>query len=102
MVYCTNCGEQNPDDAEFCKKCGAALRPGMSDRRARYERERGMCFGVPIGVQVWGILFGLIIVLWGAFELLGLSFNFWAVVAIIFGAIILIGALRRGSTGKTA
>jgi pSer/pThr/pTyr-binding forkhead associated (FHA) protein len=24
-VYCTNCGEQNPDEAKFCRRCGRPL-----------------------------------------------------------------------------
>jgi pSer/pThr/pTyr-binding forkhead associated (FHA) protein len=28
MPFCTQCGHQNPDDARFCSKCGAALRGG--------------------------------------------------------------------------
>jgi len=95
MVYCPKCGEQNPDGAEFCVKCGAPLYPERSYRRDRWERN--LCFGVPISRQVWGILFGLIIILWGLSEVVGLHFNFWALVAIFFGAIILTGALRRGS-----
>jgi ribosomal protein L40E len=28
-VFCTRCGQQNPDEAEFCARCGTALlRPG--------------------------------------------------------------------------
>lgn len=28
-MFCTRCGQQNPDDAEFCARCGTALlRPG--------------------------------------------------------------------------
>jgi pSer/pThr/pTyr-binding forkhead associated (FHA) protein len=33
-VFCTQCGQQNPDDAHFCARCGAALAPlagGVSD-----------------------------------------------------------------------
>ena len=25
MIYCTNCGHQNPDGANFCSQCGTAL-----------------------------------------------------------------------------
>ncbi|RYP87584.1 FHA domain-containing protein [Nocardioides guangzhouensis] len=25
MPYCTNCGEQNPDDARFCSQCGTRI-----------------------------------------------------------------------------
>jgi pSer/pThr/pTyr-binding forkhead associated (FHA) protein len=26
-VYCTRCGQQNPDDSRFCARCGLALAP---------------------------------------------------------------------------
>lgn len=94
MVYCTECGAQNPDDGEFCVKCGAALYPARSYRRGWRRRDREMCFDIPVSGQVWGIIFGLIIILWGLSELIGLRFNFWALVAIVFGIIILMGALR--------
>jgi len=94
MVYCTECGEENPDDAEHCVKCGAELYPGRSERRARRRREREMCFGVPVGGQVWGLILGAIIVIWGLSELMGRHINFFALVAIALGFIILAGVLR--------
>jgi hypothetical protein len=27
-VFCTQCGQQNPDDSRFCSRCGNALRAG--------------------------------------------------------------------------
>ena len=27
-MYCTNCGEENVDDARFCKDCGGSITPG--------------------------------------------------------------------------
>jgi len=56
-----------------------------------------MCFGVPIAGYTWGLLFGLVIILWGASQLFGLDFNFWAIFAVAFGLIILWGALQRTS-----
>jgi pSer/pThr/pTyr-binding forkhead associated (FHA) protein len=26
-VFCTQCGQQNPDDSRFCARCGAAMNP---------------------------------------------------------------------------
>lgn len=94
MVYCTECGEQNPDDAEFCVKCGAALYPSRSYERSWHRRDREMCFGVPVSGQIWGIIFGLVILLWGLSKLVGIHFNILAPIAIVFGLIILMGALR--------
>lgn len=31
-VFCTQCGQQNPDDAKFCARCGATLTVPGSDR----------------------------------------------------------------------
>jgi hypothetical protein len=97
MVYCTECGEQNPDDAEFCIKCGASLYPSRIERRDWRRWDREMCFGVPVSGQFLGMIFGLIIVLWGLSELIGMRFNFWGIIAIVFGLIILMGALRGSS-----
>ena len=34
-MFCTQCGQQNPDDSRFCARCGAAVsRPGTSDAAA--------------------------------------------------------------------
>ena len=31
-MFCTQCGQQNPDDSRFCARCGAAVsRPGSTD-----------------------------------------------------------------------
>jgi hypothetical protein len=97
MVYCTKCGESNEEGTEYCVKCGASL-TGRSTvhRRSRYERE--MCFGVPMSGSVWGLLIGAMIVLWGLSELVGISFNVAAIFAVVFGAVIVINALR-GSSG---
>ncbi|MCW2607989.1 MAG: domain containing protein [Frankiales bacterium] len=34
-MFCTQCGQQNPDDSRFCARCGAAVsRPGSGDAAA--------------------------------------------------------------------
>jgi pSer/pThr/pTyr-binding forkhead associated (FHA) protein len=34
-VFCTQCGQQNPDDSRFCARCGAAVsRPAAADSGA--------------------------------------------------------------------
>ena len=30
-MFCTQCGQQNPDDSRFCARCGAAVRPAGGD-----------------------------------------------------------------------
>jgi hypothetical protein len=93
MVYCTECGEENEEGRRFCKKCGARL--GARVGRRVYRSEREMCFGVPMSGYVWGLLLGIIIVAWGASQLLRLDFDFWAIFAVAFGGLILWHALRR-------
>ena len=96
MVYCSICGEQNPDEREYCSKCGGALHPDRPYRRTwHYEKAP---FSPLRGVGLW-IFLGLMIILWGATEIMreffGLRINFLALVAIIFGAIIVAGAVKR-------
>jgi uncharacterized membrane protein YvbJ len=96
MVYCTKCGESNEEGTEYCVKCGASLTGSTKvHRSSRYDRE--MCFGVPMSGSLWGILVGAVIVLWGLTELLRIDINFAAIVAVAFGAIIVINALRKSS-----
>jgi hypothetical protein len=102
MVYCTKCGAKNPDDGNVCTQCGASLyaeaRPTKRRERRKHEEE---CFGIPRGGTVEGLAFGAIILLWGAIMLLqqpgiGLidpRISPWPFAVIIFGVLILIGAL---------
>ncbi|MBS7620037.1 zinc ribbon domain-containing protein [Candidatus Bathyarchaeota archaeon] len=96
MVYCSICGEQNPDDREYCSKCGGALHPERSYRRI--QRSEKSPFYPLRGVGLW-LFLGLLIILWGVTEIVSEFFririNFLALVAIIFGAIIIAGAVKR-------
>lgn len=102
MVYCTKCGTKNPDDAETCSNCGASLHPVREEReryyRRRYESE---CFGLPHGGTIVGIAIGAIILLAGMIVILqqtgtiSTTVGIWPFVLIIFGILILIGALYR-------
>ena len=80
-MFCSQCGEKNPDDARFCSKCGAALAAAEAPAPAaapapppsavaRGTRTNGMS----IAALILGIL-GII--------------SFWplSILAIIFGAI---------------
>ena len=95
MVYCTNCGEKNEEGTEYCVKCGASL-TGRVRRSRRYDRE--MCFGVPMEGSTWGLIIGALIVLWGVSELMGVNINVAAVFAVVFGALIVINAVRQSSS----
>jgi len=42
MIYCPDCGAENEDDADYCIKCGAPLREGVSrtyHRDEKYEKD---------------------------------------------------------------
>jgi len=102
MVYCTKCGTKNEDTALVCVKCGASLETGIYEPR-RYERKRAEeeCFGLPYGGIIIGLAIGVIILLWGAFEFakqvgwVSKAPEMWPIIIIIFGLIIVLGALYR-------
>lgn len=111
MVYCSRCGTQNPDTNVHCTNCGAPLYtvgeryPG-SDRE-HYRKMENECFGLPNGGMIVGIVIGIIIVLIGLSFLLqtyGIKFDFWPLIIIIFGVLIVAGALysRRQQYGQRA
>ncbi len=105
MVYCSRCGTQNPDTNTVCSNCGAPLYtvgqryPG-SDRE-HYRRMENECFGLPNGGMIVGIVIGVIIILAGLGLFLqttyGISIDFWPFIIIIFGVLIVLGALYRRS-----
>jgi hypothetical protein len=103
MVYCSRCGTQNPETNTVCSNCGAPLYtvgqryPG-SDRE-HYRRVENECFGLPNGGMIVGLVIGVIIILVGLSLFLqttyGISINFWPFIIIIFGILILLGALYK-------
>ena len=118
MVYCTKCGAENEEGASTCVSCGESLQ-ASSVRRRDWEEElevraeefgeraerwgRSMeqeCFGLPEGNTIIGVLFGLAIILLGARQLFDWNIDFGPYVAIVIGAIIIIGVLYNQSKGK--
>jgi uncharacterized membrane protein YvbJ len=101
MVYCTKCGTKNPDDATTCSNCGAAINPAREERSRHYRRYEDECFGIPHGGAIVGMTIGLIIVLAGFIiilqqeNLIAANVSLWPFVLIIFGVLILVGALFR-------
>ena len=102
MVYCTKCGTQNADGAKHCTNCGASLEVSLEERFERGVEEWGEgigrrmeneCFGLPRGGAIAGIVFGVIIILVGTSWLLGIEIDFWPLIVIIFGILIVAGAL---------
>jgi uncharacterized membrane protein YvbJ len=101
MVYCSKCGTQNLDNAIKCSNCGAPLYtvgqqyPGSE--REHYRRVEGECFGLPNGGAIFGLVIGIIIILVGIGAFLqltyGITLNFWPLILIIVGVLILLGGL---------
>ena len=101
MVFCAKCGRENDENASFCTNCGAALQPrrrGETDGDEcfgpRSDRERE-CFGLPSGRMVFGVLFGIMIVVIGLAILWGQDVWRWIgpLFIIMFGLLIVSGAL---------
>jgi uncharacterized membrane protein YvbJ len=109
VVYCPKCGTKNEDTAEFCVKCGASLQTGTYASR-RYERRRAEqeCFGLPHGGAIVGIVIGLVILLWGVFMLaqqagfIASTPDFWVVILIIIGILMIAGAAYRMTRPRPA
>lgn len=105
MVYCAKCGQENPDEAQFCSKCGgplmAARRPPTKEWEESCERE---CQGTGKGSAIfWGIiaiLIGVVII----FELVlknieGMpdwiyTFEWWWLIALVVAIAIIAAGLR--------
>jgi len=69
MTYCSKCGNQNLDDAQFCNKCGAPLQGQVIDQKKEWDnRCEDECAGGKRGASVfWGVivtLIGFAIILW--------------------------------------
>jgi hypothetical protein len=94
MVYCTKCGTKNGDDVAVCVKCKEPLGSYPSTRSER-RRKESECFGLPYGGSIVGLVLGLIIILWGVTAVLGINFGdyLWAFIIIIFGTLMVAGAL---------
>ncbi len=75
-MFCSKCGEKNPDDGKFCSKCGTALTATKAPAAAPAKRAAAgeKTSGIAIAALVMGI---------AAFVVFGPL----AILAIIFGAI---------------
>jgi len=115
MVHCPKCWTRNEEDAEYYAKCGAALEGSRSSRaldsvdewgeeigrRAeklgkQMERDfRDECFGLPHGGAIAGIIFGIIILVFGFAWLISIDIweNIWPFMVILVGLLIVAGAL---------
>ncbi len=106
MVYCSKCGTQNPDTATVCSHCCAPLytvgRQYPGSEQEHYRRVQGECFGLPHGGAIVTLIAGIIIVVLGLglyLQTSGYIGDFWPIVwpviLIIFGLLIVAGALYR-------
>jgi uncharacterized membrane protein YvbJ len=98
MVYCTKCGTKNEEDATICVKCQQTLGGYRTMRHGR-RRAEDECFGLPHGGIIGALILGLFIILWGVSSLLDINFGnyIWPFIIIIFGTLIVLGALYRYS-----
>jgi len=102
LVYCHNCGTKNEDDAEYCSKCGTSLKENdeyshdrhYHGRNGRY-RHRNECFGLPNGGLIVGIVFGILLILFGISSIYGFAFwdYVWPLIVVLFGILILVSAI---------
>lgn len=93
MVYCTKCGTKNDDNAAFCVNCKEQLNSVPPVARRERRRKESECFGLPHGGSIAGLVLGLMIILWGVTSVLGVEFPFWAFIVIVFGSLMVAGAL---------
>ena len=113
MAYCSKCGKNNEDDAEYCNQCGASLTQSKKEIEKEWEdRCEQECSGGKHGSPVWRVFWGLVVVffgLWIIIELVlknladdipGLSwvnnipFNFWWFIGAAFGILIIVSGFR--------
>jgi len=103
MVYCVKCGTKNEEGAKYCSKCGVSLKISEEkslEKRAEEWGERvgkraeEECFGLPYGGAIAGLIFGIIIILVGISWFTGFEWeHFWPAVVIIFGTLVIAGAV---------
>jgi hypothetical protein len=59
--------------------------------RDRHPRDE--CFGLPNSRAIAGIVFGILIVIWGLSVLLGWELNVMALLVVLFGVLIVSGTI---------
>ncbi len=91
MIYCVKCGTENAEDAANCSKCGALLNATHPHEYWRYEGHyfrRG---------NIWGIVIGLLFIMWGASSLLGFDIwdKVWPLFIMLIGLVIVANSFMR-------
>jgi uncharacterized membrane protein YvbJ len=101
MVYCHDCGTKNEEDAEFCSKCGSSLKEddNMDRRRDDRYRHRNECFGLPNGGLIVGIIFGVLLIIFGLSTYFGFDVwkYIWPIVIVLVGVLIIASAIYNYS-----
>ena len=114
LVYCTNCGTNNEEEAKFCIGCGARLDETVGLGREieetclgpREKRHFEECFGLPHGGAIFGLVIGVLIILWGLIWVLQearvilTTVELWPFAVIIFGVLMIAGAIYATSRRK--
>lgn len=107
LTYCTNCGTKNEDEAKFCVGCGARLdetvglgremeETCLGPREKRYFED---CFGLPRAGTIFGLVIGVLIILWGLIWVLQQAYvipvtvELWPFAVIVFGVLLVAGAI---------
>lgn len=90
-MHCIKCGADNPDDAEFCNKCGS--RVDTKGVHEPYKRAKDECFGLPHGSSIFALFIGLIIIIWGITQVLKIEIDWWPFIVILFGILVIAGAV---------
>lgn len=103
MVYCSNCGTNNPDNAVNCSNCGAPLYRAEARPYNHYEY-RHQHREDQHGGGIWLLIAGMFIVLLGLGALFGWSiWNYvWPIILILIGAWVITLGLRRNRRYRQA
>jgi len=112
MVYCSKCGQKNEDNAQFCNKCGAKLKPTAKEYEKEWENQcERECESGTEGRGLWRIFWGIVIILiglWILFELVlknlaeqfpnqnipVIDFQFWWIIGAVLGVIIIVSCIK--------
>jgi uncharacterized membrane protein YvbJ len=115
-MYCQKCGNQNPDEAQFCLQCGAPLQvaaaPQWQPKRDDCDRRDDPCTGTKRGDAIF---WGIIIILVGIWILIEFvlknvldsshwiqSVELWWIFGLVIGIAIIIAGLKLVlKTGKS-
>jgi hypothetical protein len=69
--------------------------PFERNLHSRRRRRQDECFGLPNSKGIASIVFGILIIFWGLSIYLDWEFNIMAFIAIIFGTLVVVGAVYK-------